>query len=135
MLQTRELFDTMTAKPWLSNEVLAEAVDALQDCEEAVAACAMGMIAEEDARQLAPAVSRDMDCVDIVEATRRVLTRGSGPDAGLLTVQLEACLLACERSNELCGQYAAHHAHCRMCSEATARCAATCRQVLGALRT
>ncbi|WP_218834898.1 hypothetical protein [Rhodococcus sp. ACS1] len=44
MTLTRELFDTMTAKSGLSSEVLAGAVDALQECEEIVAACSMGML-------------------------------------------------------------------------------------------
>lgn len=133
MSQTRELFDTMTAKTRLSSEVLAGAVDTLQECEEVVAACSMGMLGEQDALQLAPAISRDLDCADILGVTRRVLTRGSGPDHSVISAQFEACLLACERSHELCSQHAAHHAHCRLCSEATRRCADMCRQVLGAL--
>ncbi|TQC43015.1 hypothetical protein EEB14_45465 [Rhodococcus sp. WS4] len=133
MTLTRELFDTMTAKSGLSSEVLAGAVDTLQECEEIVAACAMGMIGAQDALQLAPSISRDLDCADLLGVTRRVLTRGSGPDHTLITAQVEACLLACERSHELCSQHADHHVHCRMCSEATRRCADMCRQVLRAL--
>jgi hypothetical protein len=133
MPQTSELFDTMTAKAGLSSDILARAVGALQECEEVVAACAMGMLGEQDALQLAPAISRDLDCADVVGVTRHVLTRGSGPDNKLVRAQFEACLLACERSYELCSQHAAHHAHCQMCSEATSRCADMCRQVLAAL--
>ncbi|MGW4340046.1 hypothetical protein ACWEK5_45825 [Rhodococcus koreensis] len=133
MTSTRELFDTMTAKSGLGSDVLARAVDTLQECEEIVAACSMGMLGAQDALQLAPAISRDLDCADLLGVTRRVLTRGSGPDHTLITAQVEACLLACERSHELCSQHADHHAHCRMCSDATRRCADMCREVLTSL--
>lgn len=134
MSQTRKLFDTMIAKAGAGSEILANAVDALQECEEVVTACAMGMLAEPCALEMAAAISRDLDCADLAGVTRRVLTRGSGPDNSLISAQIEACLLACERSYELCSQYADHHAHCQMFSQATRRCADMCRQVLGALR-
>lgn len=133
MTQTRELFASMTAQPWMSSEALAGTVDALQSVEEVVTACAMGMLAEEEAPELRVAVSRDLDCADVVEATRRVLTRGSGPDSRLLRAQLEACVIACERSFEECSRHAEHHTHCRLCSQATRRCADACRQALGSL--
>ncbi|MEV0084036.1 hypothetical protein [Saccharopolyspora sp. NPDC050642] len=68
----------VTAKPTLSSDNLAAAVDALQDCVEAVTACAAAMLTEDDLQPLAPAVSRDMDCADVVTATRNVLTRANG---------------------------------------------------------
>ncbi|WP_067168599.1 hypothetical protein [Microtetraspora niveoalba] len=133
MAHTRELFDTMTAKAGLSSDLLADAVDTLQECEEVVTACAMGMLGEQDALDMASAISRDLDCADVVGTTRRVLTRGSGPDNSLISAQMEASLLACERSHELCSRHAAHHAHCRMCAEATRRCADMCGRILEAL--
>lgn len=135
MLPTRELFDSLTVRIGLSSEDLATAVEVLQECLEAVTACSAGMLTGPDAAHLAPAIARDLDCTDVAEATRRVLTRGTGPDSALVSAQLEACLLACERSHELCSQHAAHHEHCRICSEATQRCADTCRQLLTALHT
>ncbi|QUH02690.1 hypothetical protein HUO13_19465 [Saccharopolyspora erythraea] len=133
MLHTRELFESMTTKPSLSSEQMATMVEALQDCAEAVLACSAGMLAARDAGHLAEAASRDMDCVDVVTTTRNVLTRGNGPDSSMLSAQLEVCLLACERSNELCGRHAEHHTHCRICSDATRHCADTCRATLDAL--
>ncbi|MFJ2033130.1 four-helix bundle copper-binding protein [Streptosporangium sp. NPDC087985] len=134
MSNTRELFDTMTAKAGLSSDVLANAVDTLQECEEVVTACAMGMLGEQDALHMASAISRDLDCADVAGTTRRILTRGSGPDNSLISAQVEACLLACERSHALCSQHAARHAHCQMCTDVTRRCADMCRQILGELR-
>jgi hypothetical protein len=110
----------------------AAAIDALTDCEEAVTACASGMLTH-DPGAMQMAVGRDLDCADVVQATARVLLRANGPDTSLLSAQLEACLVACEHSNELCRSFAARHEHCRICSEATRRCAEACRQALTAL--
>lgn len=133
MLRTRELLDSMTTRPTLSSDHRAAAIEAMQDCIEAVTACAAAMLTEDDVATLAPAVNRDMDCADVVTAALNVLTRAGGPDSSLLSSQLEACLLACERSHELCGRHAAHHTHCRMCADATKQCADACRQALNAL--
>lgn len=132
MLRTRELFDSMTVKAHLSSEDLAATVEALQECVAAVTACAAAMLTEFDVAQSAPAVARDMDCADVAEVTCRVLTRGTGPDNALPSAQLEACIVACERSRELCSKHAQHHAHCRICAEATRSCAEACRQALHA---
>jgi hypothetical protein len=87
----------------------------------------------DDPGAMQMAVARDMDCADVAQAACRVLLRANGPDSALLSAQLEACLVACERSNEMCSRFAAQHAHCRICSEATSQCADACRQTLTAL--
>jgi hypothetical protein len=133
VLQTRELFDSMTVKAELSSQDLAVLVEALQDCAEAVTACAAAMLTEDDRADLAPAVSRDLDCADVVAATRTVLTRGNGPNSTLISAQLEACLIACERSHEHCQPHADHHEHCRLCAQATRHCADQCRQAIQTL--
>jgi hypothetical protein len=131
MLQTRELFDSMAVKSTLSSDDLAATIDALQDCIEATTACSAAMLTEDDRAKLAHAVSHDLDCADVATATRNVLSRGSGPDNSLISAQLEACVLACERSHYHCREHAA--AHCRICSDATQRCADQCRHALAAL--
>jgi len=133
MSTTRELFDSMTVRVGLSGADLAAAVDVLQECAESVTACAAAMLTGADVAELASAVSFDMDCVDVVETTRRLLTRNVGPGTALLRAQLKACLMACERSNEQCAKHAAHHAHCRICADSTGRCANVCRALLTAL--
>lgn len=75
MPKTRELFDSMTSKASMDSDRLAAAVDAMQDCLEAVTACSAAMLDESNVQSLATAVKRDMDCADVVAATRSVLTR------------------------------------------------------------
>lgn len=133
MSQTRQVLDTVAVsiRPQVSNESMAAAIDAMLECEEAINVCAAGMVIEDDVRDLQEAIIRDMNCADVVAATRRVLTRGV--DSALLSSQLEACVIACEDSAEQCAKHASHHEHCRMCSEATRKCAEACRQILRGL--
>ncbi|WP_328491601.1 hypothetical protein OHS59_01810 [Streptomyces sp. NBC_00414] len=134
MLQTRELLDSLSAKAPLSGETLAFTIDVLSVCEEAVTACAAGMTAEHSNPSMASAITLDLDCGDVVLATRRVLTGATGTDAGLLAAQLEACMIACQLSHDACGLHAAHHEHCRLCAEATQQAADACRTALAGLR-
>ena len=133
MSQTRDLLDTVAlrVRPQVSSERLAAVIDAMAACEEAVTACAAAMVAEDDVRGLRDAIIQDLNCSDVVAAARRVVSRGA--DAALLGSLLEACVTACEHSAELCGEHAHHHEHCRLCSQATSRCAEMCRAVLDGL--
>lgn len=133
MSQTRQVLGTVaiSIRPQVSSESMAAAIDAMLECEEAVNVCAAGMVTEDDVRNMQDAIIRDMNCADVVAATRRVLTRGV--DSALLSSQLEACVIACEHSAEQCAMHASHHEHCRMCLEATRKCADACRQVLRGL--
>lgn len=134
MLDSKTLIESIgTNESTLSGVALAVAMETLRDCEQATVACSTAMLALSDAGPFAGAVARDLDCADVVAATLRVLVRRSGDGAALLGAQLEACLVACERSNEVCATHACHHEHCRICSEATRRAAETCKELLETL--
>lgn len=128
MLDSRELFNSITMDTSLDSEHWSKAITTLGDCQEAVTACAAAMVPL--GADLSNAVLRDLDCADVVQATIRVLTRAT--EHTLLSAQLEACLLACERSHESCREYAEHHSHCRICAETTKECANVCRELLAA---
>ncbi|RSO09101.1 hypothetical protein DMH18_19985 [Streptomyces sp. WAC 06783] len=133
-MQTRELFNSLASRSdHLDNDTLTQTVDALLACEQATTACASGMLAEKEVDELRMSIDRDLDCADIAVATRRVLTRGSNPETTLLAAQLQACVLACQRSHESCDQHVQQPAHCRLCAEATAQAAAACKQAMEAL--
>ncbi|MGW1681865.1 hypothetical protein [Saccharopolyspora sp. NPDC002376] len=57
----------------------------------------------------------------------------NGVDTSLLGAQLEGCLVACERSHDLCSKHAERHTHCRMCADATPHCPDMCRPALNSL--
>lgn len=134
MLPTRELIGSLSVHAALDTETLASVVDALSDCEEAVTACAAGMLSEPDIDRMRSFVLHDLDCGDVVVATRRLLTRATDRDSALITAQLEVCLMACQRSHDTCSQTAAVHEHCRLCAEAADRAAQACRRALHVLR-
>jgi hypothetical protein len=132
MLEARELFDSLTTSVNIDGERWSAAIDALGSCHEAVTVCAAAMLSSED-RARTSAIQRDLDCADVTLATLRVLSRATGSDPTLLSAQLEACLLACERSHESCSAHAEHHRHCRICSQTTKQCADACRDLLAAV--
>lgn len=134
MFPTRELIDSLETHVPLDGETLASVVDALSDCEEAVTACAAGMLGESDIDRMRRSVLHDLDCGDVVTTTRRLLTRATADDYGLIAAQLEVCLIACQRSNESCARTADAHEHCRLCTAATHRAADACRRALETLR-
>lgn len=128
MLEVRELFDSITVTTDIDGDHWSSAITALGNCQDAVTACAGAMLLVGDG--MSSGVLRDLDCADVVQATARVLTRAAGMDRTLLAAQLEACLLACERSHEFCRAHAEHLPHCRICSESTRACADACRELL-----
>jgi len=130
----RELIENLAVHAAFDSGTLAHVVDALSGCEEAVIACSAGMVAEQDIDRMRASVLRDLECGEVVATTRRLLTRATADDSALITAQLEACLIACRRSEEQCKLTAAEHEHCRLCTAATHRAAEACRQALEALR-
>ena len=133
-METKSLLEAIPAAQPVDVGVLAHAVEVMQDCAAVTSACAAAMLGGGHAGQFDAAIANDLDCADVVTTTMRVLIRRSGPGTTLLITQLEACLVACEQSNQLCAPHAGHHDHCRVCSQATTRCAEVCRQLLQSLR-
>jgi hypothetical protein len=133
-MMQRELIESLAGHAAIDSRTLAQVVDALSGCEEAVIACSAGMVAEQDIDRMRASVLRDLECSEVVATTRRLHTRAPADDSALVTAQLEACLIACRRSEEQCKLTAAEHEHCRLCTAATRRAAEACRQALEALR-
>jgi hypothetical protein len=130
----RELIDSLARHAVLDSETLAHVVDALSSCEEAVIACSAGMVAAQDIDRMRASVLRDMECSEVVATTRRLLTQATADDSTLITAQLEACLIACRRSEEQCKLTAEEHEHCQLCTAAAHHAAEACRRALEALR-
>ena len=129
-----EVIDSLGVHAAFDSRTLAHVMDALSGCEEAVTACAAGMVAAQDIDRMRASVLRDMDCSEVVATTRRMLMRATADDSTLITAQLQACLIACQRSEEQCEMTAAEHEHCRLCTAATHQAAEACRQALEVLR-
>jgi hypothetical protein len=129
-----EVIDSLAMHAAFDSGTLTHVMDALSGCEEAVTACSAGMLAEPDIDRMRANVMRDMDCSEVCATTRRLLMRATADDSTLITAQLEACLIACQLSEEQCQMTAAEHAHCRVCMAATHQAVEACRQALAVLR-
>jgi L-2,4-diaminobutyrate decarboxylase len=108
----------------------------LQECEEAVTACASVVFDQPHPLQAIGEVCRDMDCADVLAVTRRMLTRhrSSGtPDRRLLRSQLQVCLVALEMSHEFCSTHAEEYPTARTCSSMTIRGIDACRRLIASL--
>lgn len=93
-------------------------------------ACADGCLAERDILPFRRAIQLDRNCADICLATARMLARGSDFDPRLWRAQIEACARACSFCSAECVRHAYHHAHCRLCAEASRLCAERCGALL-----
>lgn len=92
------------------------------------------MLGEDGIDRLRRSILHDLDCGDVVVATRRLLTRATADDCGLIPAQREVGLISCECGNETCSRTAGVHEHRRLCAAATERAAGACRHALDALR-
>jgi hypothetical protein len=127
MAATTEVLKSITVEWAVDLQKLAAAIEALGDTMRNTTACAAAMTAGDG--DMAPALRADLDCVDICQALRQVLTRATA-DGAVLQGLLLAAVAACERSAAECGRHADHHTHCRLCSEGTRATAAACRGLL-----
>lgn len=108
------------------HQTLDDAMHVLQECEEAVTACASVVFLEPEPSAMLSEVRRDMNCVDVLATTRRVLGRQiSGSGLALLRAQLQSAAIACQISYDFCSTHADDHVEARSCSNATRKALAT----------
>jgi hypothetical protein len=107
--------------------VVADLLDSLAAYEHAAGSCAGAMIAEGAP---ADAIAAALTSLDIVEATRSVMTRSQGDDSRLERQLLEATITACQRSESQCSARAHQHDHCRLHAEAARDAIKHCREML-----
>jgi hypothetical protein len=130
---TREMLDSLTIQSSVDLGKLANAIEALLNTERTSTACAGAMVGVEGSSTMANAIRADLDTVDVVHATRSVLTRFVGDNVAVVRAELVAAIAASERSNLECGKHAHHHGHCRLCADATSACITACRELLDTL--
>jgi hypothetical protein len=114
----------------IANEALVRCIEECLACAFACTSCADADLAEEDVRELARCIRLDLDCADVCDATRRVLTRQTSFEPSLPRSLVETCALACRLCAEECERHADHHEHCRICAEVCRRCEQACNDLL-----
>ena len=112
---------------------LQECIEACFECAQACTACADACLSEDMVAELTTCIRTDLDCADVCDTTRRVLSRHTGYDANLTRSVLDACAVACKACGDECAQHAEMHEHCRICAEACRRCETACRDLIASL--
>ena len=114
----------------LDEKEIAAVLEIVRECEEAVTHCASVVFDSTDPTEYMSEVRHDFNCADVLATTRRVLARRDGSDDHLVTAQLEACLIACQISNDLCSPHAEEYPKAMTCTTATARGIQMCQDLL-----
>jgi hypothetical protein len=115
-------------------DVLAAAMDALNDCAQACTGCADGDLSEHNVAELVSCIRLCLDCADVCTATVAVTSRQTAYDAKTTRLLLEACAATCASCGDECQRHAQMHEHCRICAGACRRGEQTCRELLTAMK-
>jgi hypothetical protein len=95
--------------------------------------CADADFGERDVPEMIRCVRLCLDCADICDATRRIVTRQTASALGVVRAAVEACVVACRACREECERHAEHHEHCRVCAQVCGRCEQACDDLLASI--
>ena len=127
------MLDTYPRTFNVNADLLAAAIDALDDCAQACNADNAADLSEQNVVEMVTCIRLCLDCVDVCTATAGVIGRQTEYDASLTRPLLESCVAICRRWGDECERHA-HMPHCRVCAEAYRRCEQACRELLDALK-
>jgi hypothetical protein len=133
MSYARQVLDTYPHRSRIDAGVLAAAIDALNDCEQACIADTDADLSEGNLADLVKCIRLCLQCTDVCAATSGVLSRPAEYDPNVTKPLVEACIAICKSCGEECERHAHMHAHCRVCGQACRRCEQACRDLLAAI--
>lgn len=110
--------------------VLAEAIDAMNDCRQACISDVDADLSVPDVAAMVQCIRLCLHCADVCSATSDVTSRLGEYEPDVLTPLLEACVASCKACGNECERHAHTHEHCRVCADACRRCEQACGQLL-----
>ncbi len=134
MSYARRLLDTYPRTVALDPDVLAAAIEALNDCAQACMADVDADLSEPNLTDMVKCIRLCLHCADVCTATTGVTSRLGEYEADVTRPLLEACVASCRTCGDECQRHAPMHQHCRVCAEACRRCEQACQQLLAALK-
>lgn len=129
MSYAKPLLDSYAHALAAETDVLAEALDAMNDCRQACIADVDADLSEPDLAEMVKCIRLCLHCADVCTATSDVASRLGEYEPDVLTPLLEACVASCKSCGDECERHA-HMEHCRICADACRRCEGACRQLL-----
>lgn len=134
MSYTRELLETHPGVRQVDRDLLADTIDAIQDCAQACNACADACLSESTPAELVRCISLDLDCAEVCYTTVRILSRQSDYDPNVTGAMLEACARVCRACAAECSVHGQDHTHCKVCAEACERAEQACNRMREAVQ-
>ena len=133
VMRVREIIERHPRPIDVDREVLVRCVEECFDCSATCTACADACLGEPDVADMVRAIRLSADCADVCDATGRAVTRQTEPDRRLMRAAIETCIISCRACAEECDRHAAHHDHCRVCTEVCRSCEQACSDLLALL--
>jgi hypothetical protein len=134
MSYARQVLDTFSRTVNVDPDVLAAAIDAMNDCAQACTADNAADLSEHNLAEMVRCIRLGLDCTDVCNAAQAVTSRMVEYDPVVLRPLLESCVAICRSCGDECERHVAMHAHCRVCAGACRYCEQACRAQLDALR-
>ena len=132
-MSIREMLETHPQPVADDLDLRARCIEACNTCAVTCTSCADADLGEPDVEDLIRCIRLCLDCADLCDATRRIVTRQTASEAGVVRAAVEACVVACRTAGAECERHAAHHAHCRLCARACHECEEACNGLLASL--
>ena len=133
MSYARRLLETYAYTDALDTDLLAAAIEAMNDCAQACIADVDADLSEPNLADMVKCIRLCLHCADVCTATAAVASRPGEYEAEVMRPLLEACVASCRTCGDECERHA-HHEHCRVCAEACRRCEQACKELLAALK-
>jgi hypothetical protein len=130
----RRLLDTYARTVDVDADILAAAIEALDDCAQACTADVDADLSEPNLTEMVKCIRLCLHCADVCTATAAVTSRLGEYESDVTRPLLEACVATCRTCGNECERHAAMHEHCRVCAEACRRCEQACQQLLATLK-
>ena len=133
MSYARPLLESYQHAVSVEPAVLAEAIDAMNDCRQACISDVDADLSETDLAEMVKCIRLCLHCADVCTASSDVISRPGVYEADVVTPLLESCVAICKACGDECEHHAHMYEHCRVCADACRRCEQACRQLLAAL--
>jgi hypothetical protein len=134
MVYARRLLDTYPRRVALEADIVAAAIEALNNCAQACSTDIDANLSAPDLPDMVTCIRLCLNCADVCTATARVASRPAEWEDDVIRPLLKACVASCKACGDECEHHGHMHEHCRVCAEACRRCEQACQDLLAALK-